>query len=171
MKMLNIHIQGIKNYLNSELRTPEFEGGQEAGRELLLKLLSKLEDSIQDRPDRPVDRLLKKDKFIDAVMTTVISGRIGSLTEKEMRQQLEKAWDTGQLAGVGLEHRREYNVAVIIRGGTFSELWADRPGINIHKFDVDEQGSDPVLYQPEEAEYASTFNADEILNALESEFE
>lgn len=164
MKMLNLHIQGIKNYLKS---TDQVDGD---AKDNLLYFLTRLEETVRDQPDRAVDRLLKKDKFIDAVMTTVISGRIGSLTEKEIREQLERTWDTGQLAGVGLEHRREYNVAVIIKGGTFSELWADRPGINIHKFDVDEHGSDPVLYQSEEAEYASTFNADEILNALESKF-
>lgn len=167
MKLIDLHINGIKNYIY----TTGKDSLDSEDRQELNRLLTLLEAASQNDPPQIADRLLQKDKFIDAVMATYFQGRTGMPKMKEIREQLERVYETGQLSGINQERRKEYNVAVVIRGGTFNELWSDRPGINIHKFDVDEHAEDPVLYQQEEAEFASTFNPNEILKSLESKFE
>lgn len=167
MKLIDLHINGIRNHIYSD---GSDKLSQEDRRELH-RLLTLLEDASQDDKPAISDRLLKKDKLIDAVIATHFQGRTGMPKIKEIREQLERCYETGQLSGISQERSQEYNVAAVIRRGTFSEIWSDRPGIKFHKFDIDRDSEDPVLYQVEEAEYSSMFDANEILNSLESEFE
>lgn len=167
MKTIQLHIHEVKQYIK--------ENKDLAGKagENLLYLLSRLEETCLQSPADISDRMLDKKKFIDAIMATYFSRQSGDgqAPVKMIREQLERAYDTGKLAGMDLERRHVYEVAVILEGGTFSETWSDRPGITVHKIDVDDQGSDPVIYSKEEAEFTTMFNINEILKSLESKFE
>ena len=167
MKRIDIHIHAVKQFVKNGADLDD------QARQDLLQQLTQLEDDARAQKETVSDRILSKPKFIDAIMATVFEGRSGSIEgqAKLIREQLERCYDAGTISGIGKERSQEYNLAVIIRRGTISELWADRPGLMVHKYDIDRDSEDPVIYSTEEAEFASLFNESEILKSLESKFE
>lgn len=164
MKKIQLHIHEVKQYLKDH----KDEAG-DAGLKLF-NLLAMLEEAASQEESDLSDRLLNKRQYIDAIMGTYFEGRSGNIKIKEIREQLERAYDNGSLQGMGQERARECNLAVILEGGTFSGIKADRPNITVHKFDIDDQSAEPVIYQQETAEYLASFNADSILKVLEAKF-
>jgi len=164
MTKIQIHIHEVKQFIKNK------SGLEEKEADNLLYLLTRLEETSPTERTEIADRMLSKKNYIDGIMATHFEGRIGRLSASEIRKRLEHCFDTGTLRGISVEHDRPYNVVVVIEGGTFSELWADRSGIRVHKFDIDDQAFDPVHYHKEIAEFDPTFNENEILKVLKSKF-
>lgn len=133
-----------------------------------LEALSDLEEKIWDQiEDQP--RIVSKEKFIESALAD-FDDRY-KMTEQKMRNELGEAFDMGHLYGVGQEHQAPYELAVVIKGGTFHKILSSRPSITVHKIDIDEHSEDAVMYSTEQPEYLSAFKAKEILTHYKNQFE